>query len=237
MYDQKFSKIYDEYGWDYFSLTMCKAILEYFKIHNIKIENNLDLCCGTGVLCNYFYNNKIRTKGVDHSEYMIEIAKNKNSSIEFIEEDVLIYKDNEKYDLITMTCDALNHFIKENDVNYLMANINKLLIDGGFLIFDVYDKNNIDLNKKIVSNRDNNIKVYYYITCRDNLINTNVIIKKNAELVYETNIIEKLYDLDYLKDILKKNGFEILQATNKILNEEQRFKDKIYFICQKVDNL
>ena len=40
MYDKIFSKIYDEYGWDYFSLTMGKSILDYFKVNNIIIKNN-----------------------------------------------------------------------------------------------------------------------------------------------------------------------------------------------------
>lgn len=56
MYDKKFSKIYEEYGWDYFSITMGEAILNYFKNNNIKINTNLDLCCGTGTLCNFFIN-------------------------------------------------------------------------------------------------------------------------------------------------------------------------------------
>lgn len=113
MYDKIFSKIYDEYGWDYFSLTMGKSILDYFKVNNIIIKNNLDLCCGTGVLCDYFYKNNIKTKGIDISKYMLQIAKNKNNNIEFKNENVVFYKDSEKYDLVTMTCDAINHIIKE----------------------------------------------------------------------------------------------------------------------------
>ena len=92
MYDKIFSKIYDEYGWDYFSLTIGKSILDYFKVNNITIKNNLDLCCGTGVLCDYFYKNNIKTKGIDISKYMLQIAKNKNNNIEFKNDMFLIKK-------------------------------------------------------------------------------------------------------------------------------------------------
>ena len=34
MYNEQFCEIYDNYGWDYFSLTMGAAILKYF--YNIK---------------------------------------------------------------------------------------------------------------------------------------------------------------------------------------------------------
>lgn len=59
MYDKKFSKIYEDYGWDYFSITMGEAILNYFKNNNIQISTNIDLCCGTGTLCDFFYKRNI----------------------------------------------------------------------------------------------------------------------------------------------------------------------------------
>lgn len=234
MYDKIFSKIYDEYGWDYFSLTMGKSILDYFKVNNIIIKNNLDLCCGTGVLCDYFYKNNIKTKGIDISKYMLQIAKSKNNNIEFKNENVLFYKDNKKYDLVTMTCDAINHLIGDGDLECLLKNVNKLLNKNGYFIFDVINKDKIEFNKKIVSNRDNGIKVYYYITVKDNLINTNITVKENDNFIYKTNIIERIYDLNYINNKLEKNGFILMQAKDKILNEEQRFKDKLYFICKKM---
>lgn len=234
MYDKIFSKIYDEYGWDYFSLTMGKSILDYFKVNNIIIKNNLDLCCGTGVLCDYFYKNNIKTKGIDISKYMLQIAKSKNNNIEFKNENVLFYKDNKKYDLVTMTCDAINHLIGDGDLECLLKNVNKLLNKNGYFIFDVINKDKIEFNKKIVSNRDNGIKVYYYITVKDNLINTNITVKENDNFIYKTDIIERIYDLNYINNKLEKNGFILMQAKDKILNEEQRFKDKLYFICKKM---
>lgn len=234
MYDKIFSKIYDEYGWDYFSLTMGKSILDYFKVNNIIIKNNLDLCCGTGVLCDYFYKNNIKTKGIDISKYMLQIAKSKNNNIEFKNENVLFYKDNKKYDLVTMTCDAINHLIGDGDLECLLKNVNKLLNKNGYFIFDVINKDKIDFNKEIVSNMDNGIKVYYYITVKDSLINTNIMVKENDNFIYKTNIIERIYDLNYINNKLEKNGFILMQAKDKILNEEQRFKDKLYFICKKI---
>lgn len=233
MYDKKFSKIYEEYGWDYFSITMGEAILNYFKNNNVKINTNLDLCCGTGTLCNFFYKQNIQTKGVDISNDMINIAKEKNQNIEFVCENVLYYHDFNTYDLITLTCDAINHFIGEDELNILFKNINVLTKENGYLIFDIYDNEKIEFNKEIISNRDNGIKVHYFITQKDNLINTNVKVKQNDELIYETNIIEKMYSLEYIRKLLENHGFKIIKAENTILNEVQRFNDKIYIICKK----
>ncbi len=178
MYDKKFSKIYEEYGWVYFSITMGKAILKYFKNNNIKINTNLDLCCGTGTLCNFFYKQDIQTKGVDLSNDMINIAKRKNKNIKFVCGNALYYNDFNTYDLITLTCDAINHFLGKDELNKLFKNINELTKENGYLIFDICDNEKIEFNKEIIINRDNGIKVHYFITQKYNLVNTNVKVNK-----------------------------------------------------------
>lgn len=235
MYDEEFSDIYDKYGWDYFSMTMGEAILKYFYTKGISIKSNLDLCCGTGTLCNFFMKNGIETKGIDKSKYMIKIAKKNYPNIEFIEKDILSYKSNEKYDLITMTCDAVNHLIGEQDLYKLFYNVSKLIKNNGYFIFDIYDKEKLIFNKEIVSVRDNNIKVYYYITEVGHLINTNVIIKENDKLVYETDVVEKIYNLDQIKELATKFDFEIEKVSSTIMDEKQRFNEKTYIILKKTN--
>ncbi len=109
MYSKEFCNIYNKYGWDYFSETMGKAILQYFNLNKISVVNHLDLACGTGTLCNYFYNHNFKTMGIDISGDMIDICKSKNNKIRFLVADMTTYNSNEKYDLVTITCDAINH--------------------------------------------------------------------------------------------------------------------------------
>lgn len=234
MYDENFSKIYDKYGWDYFSLTMGQAILDFFKYNKISINTHIDLCCGTGTLCDYFYKQNIKSKGIDISESMVSIAKSKNKNIEFICENVLHYKDKEKYDLVTLTCDAINHFIGEDDLTSLFKNISALIKENGYLILDILDSSKIEFNNEIICCRDNDIKVHFYITPKGDLINTNVKVKQNNKLIFETDVIEKMYNLEYIKGLLEINGLEIIKAENKILDEKQRVNDKIYVICKKI---
>lgn len=164
---------------------------------------------------------------------MINIAKEKNQNVKFVCENALYYHDFNTYDLITLTCDAINHFICEDELNILFKNISELTKENSYLIFDILDNEKIEFNKEIISNRDNGIKILYFITQKDNLINTNVKVRQNDEFVYETNIIEKMYSLEYIRKLLEKHGFKILQAKNTILNEVQRCNDKIYVICKK----
>lgn len=233
MYSKEFCNIYNEYGWDYFSLTMGDAILKYLDINNITINKHLDLACGVGTLCDYFYKNGINTTGIDISSDMINLCKNKNKNIDFICKDMTQYTASDKYDLITITCDAINHILEEEKIEKTFSNISKMLNDGGYLIFDILDKNKISLNKNITSVRSQDVKVHYYFTNIEDLINTNIKVVQNNVLVYEYDVAEKIYDVEFLRELLTKFNIDVLKVENSILDEKQRFEDKIYFVCKK----
>lgn len=233
MYSKEFCDIYNEYGWDYFSLTMGDAILRYFKSINKNINSHLDLACGTGTLCNYFYNHNIKTSGIDISKDMVQISKNKNDKIDFIVGDITNYIVSFKYDLITATCDAVNHILDKQKLEQLFSNVYSMLEEDGYFIFDIFDKQHLDLYTDIIVNRDNGIVVNYYITDKDDLINTNVKVSKNDKFIYEYNVLEKIFDKNFIKCLLEKYKFKIVKIDDRIMGEEQRFKDKIYVICKK----
>lgn len=233
MYSKEFCDIYNEYGWDYFSITMGDAILKYFQNNNKIIKSHLDLGCGVGTLCDFLYNKGIKTTGIDISNDMIELCKTKNNNINFFVSDMIEYVSKEKYDLITLTCDVVNHVLEEVKLELLFSNIYNMLNDDGYLIFDIYDKEQLDLNNDIIINRDDGIKIHYYIAEKKTLINTNVKVFQNENLVYEYDVLEKLYDIEFIKKLLIKCNFKIIKNENKIMNEKQRFEDKIYIICKK----
>ena len=56
---------------------------------------------------------------------------------------------------------------------------------------------------------------------------------QNDKLIYEYDVLEKLYDVEFIKQLLIKYNYKIIKAENKILDEKQRFEDKIYIICKK----
>ena len=88
-----------------------------------------------------------------------------------------------------------------------------MIFEDGYLIFDIWDRNKINFNTNIISDRDNGIKVYYYFTEKEDIINTNVKIMKNECLIYEYNVVEKLFDINLIKKILNKYNFKIIKIT------------------------
>ena len=113
-------------------------MIKYFdSVHpNDSFRKNLDICCGTGTLCNFFKEKGIETKGVDISKEMLDVACEKYPDIEFIQCDVKEYNDDEEYDFITCTDDALPHITDVDDFKEVIRNVNQLLREMGcsFLI-------------------------------------------------------------------------------------------------------
>ena len=74
-----FSEIYDACSVSKYSILFGESMLKYFEVMhpNESFKKNLDLCCGTGTLCNFFIENGIESKGVDLSNGMLETALKK----------------------------------------------------------------------------------------------------------------------------------------------------------------
>ncbi len=91
----------------------------------------LDVACGTGVMITDYISRKVsRCIGVDISQKMIEIAKNKfsdNKNIEFVCADAECFGFNEKFDCIVIY-NAFPHFANRE---MLFGNLSRYLKENG----------------------------------------------------------------------------------------------------------
>lgn len=95
--------------------------------------NVLEIGCGTGTFCDLFLKLGVKSyTGVDISDKMIEIAKNKfdNLNVNFITSSIEEIDLTQKYDII-ISSSFLHHMY---DLNLVMQKINNLLKDNGFYI-------------------------------------------------------------------------------------------------------
>ena len=218
MYDKEFSEIYNHYGWDTFSITMGNAILKFLKKANVKIIKHLDLACGVGTLCHLLWEQGIPTKGIDISKSMIQLAKEKYPKIPFEIADIITYQSKEKYNLITCTCDAINHILKKQDLETLFKNIyeQKLL-----------------LNQKWKSDRGNNIYVEYLITKENELLKNYLEVYENNIRIANETIKERIYSKEEILKFANKIGWKILKCEPKIGTEMLSSNTKLFYILQK----
>lgn len=96
----------------------------------------LDLGCGTGTLLS-MYSKTNRTVGIDGSSHMMALAKKKDPHSRYIHHDISKKLPlNEKFDLITLSFDTINHLQGLPMWKNLLKNAHSLLKDSGYLIFD-----------------------------------------------------------------------------------------------------
>ena len=101
----------------------------------------MDLGCGTGILCEILHSRGIRAAGMDFSSGMIEIARRGSDRICYEVADMITYRPEKQFDLVTCTGDAVNHIPELSDVEKIFQNVYAYTASGGYFIFDILNEN------------------------------------------------------------------------------------------------
>lgn len=118
---------------------------EYAFYNNLLQENNcssvLEIGSGTGNLAKRFDENKQNYLGLDYSESMIEIAKERNQNCSFIQGDMRDFTLENPVDAILITGRSTSYLITNSDINKTFDSLYKNTNDNGIIIFDFIDAN------------------------------------------------------------------------------------------------
>jgi len=234
VYSSAFCRVYNEFGWNYFPQAFGEELLEWIRINRADIQTSLDLGCGTGVLCEILHGNGIRASGMDLSEGMIAIARERMPEIQYDVADMITYLPDRKFDLVTCTGDALNHIIDLNGIDRIFANVYAYLNEGGYFIFDVLNEKEVSPGEPIDLDFSETIKAQFLITRdQDGIINLKTSVYENGEFKFEENITETVHDIDAIRGLLNKNGFEIIQCADQLLTGSDSHSATWYVIARK----
>lgn len=94
----------------------------------------------------------------------IAIAKERNSKIHYEVADMITYRPEEKFDLVTCTGDALNHIMKLEDIDRIFANVAAYVRDGGYFIFDILNEKEVPMEKPIDLDFSETVKAQFMVT-------------------------------------------------------------------------
>ena len=140
LYDGKMAAIYDA-----MYQTFVNYDEEYAFYNKLIRENNcssiLEIGSGTGNLAKRFDENKQKYQGLDYSESMIEIAKERNQNCSFIQGDMRDFKLDQPVDAILITGRSTSYLITNSDINKTFDALHKNINDNGIIIFDFIDAN------------------------------------------------------------------------------------------------
>ena len=233
-YSDIFCRVYNEFGWNYYPEVFGETLLKWLEQKNIRVKNAMDLACGTGVLCELLHHSSIEASGMDFSEGMIRIAKERNSDIHYDVADMITYRPEKEFDLVTCTGDAINHIRDLSDVEKIFQNVYAYTAHGGYFIFDILNENEISTSEPFEMDFTPTTRVWFQMTRpSEKSVNLKICVYENGALQFEENIFETVHDPIVICDLLKKCGFDIMKCADQLLDDSQQHGTTWYIIAHK----
>ncbi len=221
MYSSEFCRVYNEFGWNYFPEIFGEQLLEWLRRREIAVRSSLDIGCGTGVLCEILHGQGIQAFGMDLSEGMIAVARERNPEIEYEVANMVTYRPERQFDLVTCTGDALNHIIEPKDIRQIFRNVYAYLSEGGHFIFDLLNEDEVPDSEPFDMPYSDSVRAQLCVTRKPGgLIELKTRVYENDVLKVEECITETLHDREMICGMLRECGFEIRQCANRLLEDE-----------------
>ena len=219
MYSDVFCKVYNEFGWNYYPEAFGEQLLKWMDENRVAPETALDLACGTGILCRILRDRGIRAAGMDFSAGMIHIARQSSPDIPYEVADMITYRPERRFDLVTCTGDAINHIMALSDVEQIFRNVFAYLSPGGYFIFDILNENEVSTSEPFEMDFDTHTRVWFQMTRHeDNRVNLRIRVHEDGVLRFEENIREKVHDPAAVCALLEDCGFSVLRCADSLLD-------------------
>lgn len=214
------------------------------------VKTVLDLTCGTGSQVFWLTNNGFEVVGVDVNAAMlnvaIEKAKSANLDIQFLEGDIRNTHVGE-FDAIVTIFNSIGHLTK-SDFEKGIQNIYQNLKTGGLYIFDIFNLDFLLSGANIANftidwiKEDGNKKVreIQYSTIDDEGIlasfTTSIVQdSKNDPQITTGEQTIQVYNQEQLKELLQKNGFEVVDQTDVDGSKLDKFvTESILTVAKKI---
>ena len=220
MYSDVFCKVYNEFGWNYYPEAFGEQLLQWIDRQGITVRTALDLACGTGVLCRILKNAGIESRGMDFSSGMIDIARQESPDIPYDVADMILYRPDAQFDLVTCTGDALNHIPDLSDVEKIFANIHAYLAPGGYFVFDLLDEREISTEEPFDLDFDEHISARFQITRpQQNKVHLQTQVFEDGVHSFTEDIFETVHQLEAVCALLRRQGLQIERCAHRLLED------------------
>ena len=220
MYSDIFCKVYNEFGWNYYPEIFGEELQLWMEETGFAPGTALDLACGTGILCRILRDRGIAVRGMDFSSGMIAVARENCPDIPFDVADMITYRPDGPYDLVTCTGDAVNHIPDPADVEKIFRNVHHYLAPGGYFIFDLLNEGEVSTSEPFETDFDENTRIWFQMTRPgENKVNLCIRVWEQGEFQFEENIRETLHDPDMICRLLREAGLEVLRCAGNLRPE------------------
>ena len=220
MYGSAFCRVYNELGWNVYPEVLAGQLLDYLRARGKEPRRMLDMGCGTGVLCQKLAEAGMEVHGIDLSEHMIALARQRAPELDFQTADMTEFSALQGLDLITCTGDALNHVFEPEDILRVMANAARMLAPGGLFIFDLLNEREVPGGAPFDLDYSDTLRARFETTREaEGIVNLNVRVFEGGAPAFEEHIRERLHDPGWIREALKQSGFRVERFADRLLDE------------------
>ena len=222
-------------------------LIKLLKEYGIKEGLLLELGCGTGKMTRLLKTAGYDMIGVDNSEDMLEIAREK----QFEEEDstiLYLLQDMREFELygtvraVVSICDSMNYILEEKELLQVFKLVNNYLDPQGIFIFDLntlYKYKELLGETTISENREEGSFIWDNYFDEEEQINEydlTLFIREENDLYrkYEETHYQRAYELATVKKLLMQAGMEFVAAYDAFSKEPvKEDSERIYVIARE----
>ena len=133
-----FAEVYDEMMDNIPYLEWENFLLQLLFLNNVKPDAIIaEIGCGTGTMTELLADEGFKMSGVDLSEDMLRLAREKCPDISFKQMDMRELVLDEPQDVIISIADSMNYLETVDDLSKTMKGVYNALVPGGVFIFDL----------------------------------------------------------------------------------------------------
>ncbi len=214
------------------------------KKHRIDQGLVLELGCGTGSMARCLASRGYDMIGIDNSEEMLQIAREKNreESILYLCQDMRGFELYGTVAAVVSVCDSMNYILSEEELLQIFRLVNNYLDPGGIFIFDYdtrYAYEELIGDQTIAENREEGSFIWentYYEEEQLNEVNLTLFIPEEDQRYrkYEETHYRKAFSLDRIAELIEEAGMELV-AVYDMLTEKKPKKncERVYFIARE----
>ncbi|NMA95412.1 MAG: class I SAM-dependent methyltransferase [Clostridiales bacterium] len=222
-----------------------KYILKIFKMQNVTPKYIADIACGTGSFTIRLSDRGYELIGIDSSEDMLNVAKNKSLDlgldIPFIHQDIRHLSLHRNMDAIICMCDGFNYILSKKDLKMSFKRVYESLEQAGIFIFDIssyYKLKNI-LGNNVMADASEDISLIWFneffkeeLICRMDL--TFFLRSKDVYTRFDETHFQRAYTLEDIVDNLLDIGFTDTQVYTPFTFDSARENDHRWvFVAKK----
>ena len=207
-----------------------------------------ELGCGTGNITTRLAQRGYDMIGIDSSEEMLAIAREKQTEAEDESSILYLLQDMREIELygtvnaVISICDSLNYIIEEEDLKQVFSLVNNYLEERGLFIFDlntIYKYRELLAQNTIAENREECSFIWENTFEEESGVNEYALtlyVKEKGDLFrrYEEVHYQRAYSVETIKRLLTEAGMEFVTVYDAFTKKPPTEKsERIYVIARE----